>query len=66
MNGNFKMRCIDNTGNGLYYTENKIYEVRNGFWLDDNGIERGDESVKTIHDVNAWSSARWMLEQWNR
>lgn len=57
--GNFKMRCID-VGNDIY-TKGKIYEVINGVWLDDEDDSVGDESVKTIDDVNHYSCATWEL-----
>lgn len=57
--GNFKMRCID-VGNDIY-TKGKIYEVINGVWLDDEDDSVGDESVKTIDDINGRSCATWEL-----
>jgi len=36
MNGNFKVRCINST-NATLFTENKIYEIKDGSLTTDNG-----------------------------
>lgn len=57
--GNFKMKCIG-TGN-ISYTRNKLYEVVNGHWVDDDGDSMGSDKIKTIVDVNKWSCGVWEL-----
>lgn len=57
--GNFKMKCVSNLGGK--YTEGKIYGVKNGNWFDDDKYLRGNNSIKTINDVNEFSSAIWEL-----
>lgn len=53
---NGKIRCVDTDGYD-FYTKDKIYEVRNGIFLKDNGnVEDGHESF------TEWcycSSAKW-------
>lgn len=58
--GNFKMKCIDTMGDAGY-TEGKIYVVNNGQWCFDDGDISGSPTIKTIADVNKWSSSKWEL-----
>lgn len=62
--GNFKMKCIDTMGVGPY-TQGKIYEVENGQWYFDDGDISGSPTIKTIDNVNEWSTAKWELVEEN-
>lgn len=55
--GNFKMKCIKVYDNN--YTEGKIYDVINGHWRNDIDILIGNSNIKTIEDVNKFSSSAW-------
>lgn len=56
--GNFKIKCVCVNGN-YDYTEGKIYEVINGHWRNDIDILISDSNIKTIEDVNKFSSSVW-------
>lgn len=57
--GNFKMKCIKAICD--HYTENKIYKVVDGYWITDTDILIGHSDIKTIKDVNEFSSSIWKL-----
>lgn len=60
--GNFKMKCVCVHNDYIdIYTEGKIYEVVNGGWIDDDGDSAGNNSIKTITDVNEYSYSKWEL-----
>lgn len=58
-NGNFKMKCVE--ANDYVYTIGKIYEVIDGYWINDNNISTGSSFIKTIEGVNEWSGSKWEL-----
>ena len=67
--GNFKMRCINNGScfdvDSYFYTVGKIYEVKDGFWFDNDGDISGKDTMKTIDNVNEWSDAKFELVEDN-
>lgn len=66
--GNFKVRCISNSGgNGSVYTVGKVYDVINGKLKTDNNIEVPRvSSADTFTDWQNYSSSKWELVKDNQ
>ena len=63
MNGNFKVRCVDNAFNASSYTIGKIYEFRDGHTTTDSGMMMPAE-CEYIDGFEQWvkySGSKWEL-----
>lgn len=63
MDGNFKVRCVDNCLNPDHYTVGKIYEFRDGHITTDSGMELpfGRERIDSFEEWAKYSSSKWEL-----
>lgn len=61
MDGNFKVRCIDNYLNPGCYTTGKVYEFYNGQTVDDTGVIMPMQRIRNFEEWRAWSSSEWEL-----
>lgn len=59
MDGNFKVKCLNNNGFYELYTIGKIYEIKNGIFENDYMVRI--ISVNEIEDLNRLTSATWKL-----
>ena len=63
MDGNFKVRCVDNVFNVDNYTIGKIYEFHDGYMTTDSGMELpfGRERIDSFEEWVKYSSSKWVL-----
>jgi hypothetical protein len=61
--GNFKVRCVEaHKGNSAIHTTDKIYNIKNGKMICDDGVQRPIfDSFQSLDDLQKWSSSKFVL-----
>lgn len=58
---NFKMICTDNGGNATLYAQDKVYEVKNGRFINEYGDSFPSFRISSFDDWNNWTVSKFKL-----